>query len=285
MRMWLTMGLALMLAAPLTAQIGGGGNSAGNSKQPPGFGRKGGKVRSTGDSGGETVAPEEIPDWNKMSSDILNTAALEKLPIVIYFPNEEDDNEASFSGTELAELSESDALFIRFIATTDREPNAWPADTRVPQNRLMSDNPARDFEVPAGKSIVLLCDWFGNEVQRFSTTPAASTLKAAVGKVADKVEDNNKKLQKNHDAAKASLEAGNRAEALKSIKKNFKDGLVGLDAQVQTIDLYNSIVDAAKIEAAELAGASDKAGLQKLLKEMKETDAEKAIQEELDKLS
>jgi hypothetical protein len=267
MRALLLAALCVLIGTSLAAQAG--------SKQPPGFGKQGKVVRSGGDSGSsEAVDPEELPNWNKIGSDILDSAARDKMPIVVYFPNEGDNNDASWIGKELALISKDDARFVKFAPTDDREPNAWPVETNVPQCKLLSENPSRDFNIGVGKTTVVLCDWFGNEVQRFSTPPAAAALKSALGKVADEIESR----------AKTSRDAGNRAEAVKSLLKNFKDGYVGLEAQVETISLYTEIVDEAKAEAAKLAESADKSGLQALLKEMKGTDAQAAIEAEIKKL-
>jgi hypothetical protein len=200
---------------------------------------------------------------------------------VIYF-EAENATDADFSGTELAELSKTDAVFVKISFTEDREESPWAEKSVVPTSKLLSDNPSREYDVPVGKATVIVADSYGNEYYRLNGTPKADQLKASVAKVKDQSEKAAEKLQKNLDKAKDYMDKEDRKNAVKYLLKNFDEGLVGLDAQEETIRMYHEILDAARSELATLVEKKDANAIKSLAKEFKKTDMETEIDEALD---
>jgi hypothetical protein len=287
------------LSTALSAQCpngGCGGSSAGGgstgcptgSCPNAGGGYKG--VASKPNGGGGVargpvaVEPEGVPAWEHPSTDIVESAATDERPIIIYFPSENADD-SEFYGKEIAELSKADAVFVKVTYTEDREASPYASDSAVPTSKLLSDNPAREYNAPVGKACVVVCDWFGNEFYRTEPTVKADKLSTMIGDVKAKVEDMNNKLQKNLDKAKSYVDAADRKNALKMLLKNFNEGVVGISAQEDSIRLYHEVMDSVRAEIAQLAEKGDAEGLKSLAKEVKKTDAEKDVEAALAKLN
>jgi hypothetical protein len=228
--------------------------------------------------------PEGIPGWERPSTDVIESAAKDERPIIVYFPSENADD-SEFYGKEIAELSKADAVFIKMTYTEDREASPYASDSAVPTSKLLSDNPAREYNVEVGKATVMVCDWFGNEYFRSEPSIKAEKLSTMIGAVKGKVEDVNEKLQKNLDKAKSYVDAADRKNALKMLLKNFNEGVVGISAQEDSIRLYHEVMDSVRAEIAQLAEKGDTEGLKSLAKEVKKTDAEKDVEAALAKLS
>ncbi|MBE7492805.1 MAG: hypothetical protein HS108_13770 [Planctomycetes bacterium] len=239
-------------------------------------------VRAGGGAAAPAVDPAKVPKWAPVSGATLENAAKEQLPIVVYFPAE-NEADTTFYGEDLAKLSKEKALFVKIPYNPDREKSLFD-DSVVPTSKLLSDNPSRDYKIAVGKATLLVCDWHGNEYHRFQGGIKAPELGKVLDKVKDKAEDSNKKLQKNLDSATAAWTKQDRKAALAAILKNFKEDVVGLDAQEGTIRLYHEIMDAAKAQISDMTGKGDKDGLKNLAKELKGTDAGKAANEALKKL-
>ena len=203
---------------------------------------------------------------------------------MIFFP-EENSTDADFADKELADLSKSDAVFISVPFTEDREESPWAEESVVPTSKILSDNPSREYEVRVGQLTIIVADSHGNEYYRLTKVPKANQLENYLKKVSKEVEDANEKLQKNLDKARASLEEkSDRKGAIKSLLKNFKEDVVGLEAQEESIRMYHDILDAARSELAELKEAGDAEGLKALKKELDKTDLESEIDEALDEI-
>jgi hypothetical protein len=228
-----------------------------------------------------TIDPESIPNWQRPSSDTLESAASEKRALVIYFP-EENSTDADFSSKELAELSKTDAVFVKIPYTADREASPWAEESAVPTSKLLSDNPSREYDVKVGSSTVIVADSYGNEYYRLSKEPKADQLKAYIDRVKDQAEKATEKLQKNLDKAKAYLDKEDRKNAVKYLLKNFDEDVVGLDPQEESIRMYHDILDAARSELATMVEKKDADGIKNLAKEFKKTDMEDEIDEALD---
>jgi hypothetical protein len=226
-----------------------------------------------------SINPADIPGWQTPSTKALENAASQNLPLVVYFPGE-GDTDASWYGPELAAMAKKDAVFIRIPFNSDREKSVFD-ESVIPTSKLLTDNPSRDYKIPVGKATVLVTDSWGNEYFRFPTPPKHAELKGAVDKVSDKVESTNKKLQKTYDAAKAAWDKKDNATALKSILKNFKEGVVGVSAQEETIRLYHEVMDAVRVE---VKGLAEKGGAdaEKQLKTMKSTYKGTAVAKDID---
>lgn len=299
MWLWAVAAILGVAAAPIWAQCSGGGcggSSSGSGATGgscpnggcPNAGKTAGRVERPTNGraarpAGPTVSAEEMPSWSKPSTEALENAAREQRPIVVLFPAEADSPTAMAS-KEMAELSKTAALFIKMPYTADREKSPWAEESVVPTSRLLSDNPARDFNIAVGKETVLVLDWFGNEHNRLSASIKAIELQKHVEKVAEKVEDINGKLDKTLAKAKEAHEKANRKDALKHIMKNFKDGIVGMPAQEETVRLYRTIMDEAREEMNKLVEKKDAEGLKGMQKELKKTDVAKEIDEAISKL-
>ncbi|MCC6465326.1 MAG: hypothetical protein IT463_08315 [Planctomycetes bacterium] len=245
-------------------------------------GPSGGGMRRGGGGGsaGPAVDPEEIPSWQTPSTQALESAASEGRPLVIYFPAE-NDTDASFAGKDIAHLSKNSALFVRIPYNPDREESPWAADSAVPVSKILSENPSREYDIKVGVATVIVADAYGNEYFRFGRVPAATELKSSVDKVKEKAEDTNKKLQKNLDAAKAAWEAKDAKKALGAILKNFKEDVIGLAAQEETIRLYHEVMDAARARVGELKAQGGDASVTEL-KAMKATYKGTDVAKEID---
>ncbi|MBX3473689.1 MAG: hypothetical protein KF754_04840 [Planctomycetes bacterium] len=226
-----------------------------------------------------SINPADIPGWQTPSSKALETAAAQNLPLVIYFPGE-SDGDASWMGRELAEMAKKDAIFIRIPYNADREKSVFD-ESLIPTSKLLSDNPSRDYKVPVGKATVLVADSWGNEYFRFATPPKHPDLKGAVDKVSDKVDGTNKKLQKTYDSAKAAWEKKDATATLAAIRKNFKEGVVGVAPQEETIRLYHELMDSVR---SDVKGLAEKGGADadKQLKSMKNTYKGTAVAKDID---
>lgn len=203
---------------------------------------------------------------------------------MIYFATE-SASDFEFYGKELAEISKDKAVFIRIDFTEDREESPWAEESVVPTSKLLSDNPSREYDVQVGKLTVIITDSYGNEYYRVTKVPSDRQLMGYIEKVKDQVEDANDKLQKNLDKAREYLnDKKDRKNALKYLLKNFKDGMVGLDAQEESIRMYHEILDAARSELAELKEKKDVDGLKALGKDVDKTDMEEEVDEALDEI-
>jgi hypothetical protein len=219
-----------------------------------------------------------MPSWQKPATSSIESAAAEKRPIVVYFPDEAD-SDFELYGEDFAELSQTDGMFIEIPYTDDREVSPWAEKTVVPTSKLLSDNPSREYNVEVGKATVVVCDWFGNEYFRTDTRVKADKLKAMLIKVADLAEASNEKLQKNLDKATQAQEKANVKDALKNLMKNFEEGVVGLEAQEASIRLYHEIMDSLREQKDALVEKADVEGLKELAKLVKKTDLEKEVDE------
>lgn len=272
------------LSTALSAQCSGGGCSGGGC----GGASKMKKVdRPTGGGaarGPIAVDPEGVPSWQRPSTDVVESAATDQRPIIIYFPSE-NASDSEFYGKEIAELSKTNAMFIKMPYNADREASPYVIASAVPSSKLLSDNPARDYNVAVGKATVVVCDWFGNEFFRTEPSVKADKLSTMVKDVKNKVEDVDSKLQKNLDKAQAFVHASDRKNAIKLLLKNFSEGVVGMNAQENSIRLYHEVMDSVRAEIVELEEKRDVAGLKALAKEVKKTDTEKDVEAALAKLS
>lgn len=228
-------------------------------------------------------APTETPAFQRPSSQVLENAAAGQQPIFIFFPGEKDDPNTYFAGQDYKAL-EGKAQFVTVPYNSDREPSPAAQDSLVPTNKLLSDNPSRDYGVKVYPTFII-ADSYGNAILTLSgKKPAAKDLESAFDKVGAKMEDNSKKLQKRLDNAKKAWEAKDQGKAMSEIRGNFKDGLVGYDAQNETIRIYHEVIEAARAQVDSLK-ADGSAEAMKSLKAMKATfkgtELEKSIDEAL----
>lgn len=228
-------------------------------------------------------APAATPiAWNKPDSSTLENAQNGDKPIVIFFPGEAADQNADgyIADPAIKALVDDKAVFVKVPFTSDRE-KAPNSDSPVPTCKLTVDNPSRDYGVKVYPTFVI-ADKFGNEYFRVeSKKPTAKELEDYFGRVATKMEDASKKLQKNLEAANKAWTAKDRNNALKAVMRSFKEGLVGLEPVEPTVRLYNELLEDARGEIQRLAEANDVKGLKSLKGALKGTEAEKDVDEAL----
>ncbi|MBE7492806.1 MAG: hypothetical protein HS108_13775 [Planctomycetes bacterium] len=221
--------------------------------------------------------PTKVPSWAQPTKQTLENAALEKRPIVLFFQGEGAEyGDFYVYGDDYAALARDNAVFMRIPYNENRDkPPA--SDSPIPVSKLLSDNPARDYGVPVGKPLFVVADWYGNSYFRSDRKPSAAELKQMIEKVPAKVEDSNKKLAKTYESAKAAWDKSDRTNALKALLKNFKEDVVGLEAQENSIRLYHEIMDATRNRMKELHEKGDVEGLKGLAKEVKGTEVAKEV--------
>lgn len=228
-------------------------------------------------------APVDSPSFQRPSSEVLENAANGKQAIFIFFPGEKDDANSYFGGADYKAL-EGSAQFVAIPYNSDREPSPVTEESLVPTSKLLSDNPSRDYGIKAYPAFVI-ADSYGNVVLSLNgKKPAAKELETAFGKVSAKMDDNAKKLQRRLDNAKKSWEAKDSIKAMSEIRGNFKDGLVGYDAQNETIRVYHEVIEAARaqVESLKADGSAEAIKSLKAMKStFKDTELEKSINEAL----
>lgn len=195
---------------------------------------------------------------------------------MLFFPDEQD-TPWDLYGDDFAKLSQEKAEFIKIKFTDDREEPPFAEDSVVPTSKLLSDNPSREYDVPVGEHVVVVCDWFGNEYFRTDCKVKANKLEAMIDKVADLAERENKKLQHNLDKAQQCVDKKDDRKAVYELRRNFKEDVVGLDAQEGSIRLYHEIMDRIRDQKDEMVKKGDVDGLKDLAKVVKKTDMEKEI--------
>jgi hypothetical protein len=222
--------------------------------------------------------PAKVPAWQQASARALESAAAENRPIVVFFEGERS-TDFDLYGEDFAELSATDAMFMKVAYTDSREKSPWAEDSVVPTCKLLSDNPSRDYGIDVGKPTVVVCDWHGNEFFRTDHKVKAPALKAFVEKVAKQVESTDKKLQRHVDKARQDIEKDNQGNALKNLLKAFEDGYVGLDSVVDATRMYHEIIDDLRDQKDKLLEEGDANGLRELARIVKKTDLEKEVDE------
>lgn len=219
-----------------------------------------------------------MPSWQKAGSSALESAETEERPVVVYFPDE-NDSDFELYGDEFAELSKSEAVFIKVPYTDDREESPWAEESEVPTSRLLSDNPAREYGVRVGSATVIVCDWHGNEYFRTDNKVRANKLEAMLNRVPGMAEKANDSLKRNFERADKEKQNGDVKKSLRYLLKNFDDGEgpVGLSAQEDSIRLYHEIMDESREKINELKEARNIDGLSDLLKDFRRTALEDEI--------
>lgn len=228
------------------------------------------------------AAPVTPIDWKKPDATVLESAQAGDKPILIFFAGEsEEQNSAGYMNEpSIKDLVDAKAIFVKVPYTSDKE-KAPSTDSPVPVSRLLSDNPTRDYDVRSYPTFVV-ADKFGNEYFRIqSKKPQAKELEALFEQVAGKAEDASKKLQKHLDAANKAWGQKDRANALKSVLRVFKEGYVGLSPVEPTVRLYNEILEDARAEIKRLRESNDMKGLKALKAVLRGTEAEKEVDEAL----
>lgn len=231
---------------------------------------------------GQPAQPANPIAWEKPGSTALENAQAGDKAVVVFFPGEAADQNSDnyMSDPAVKALVNDKAIFVKVPYTSDRE-KAPDSGSPIPTCKLTGDNPTRDYGVRTYPTFIV-ADKFGNEHFRIeSKKPTAKDLEGFFEKVASKMEDASKKLQRNLDAANKAWSAKDRKNALASVMRNFKEGYVGLDPVEPTVRLYNELLEDARAEIQRLAEANDVKALKALKAQLKGTDAEKDVDKAL----
>ncbi len=226
------------------------------------------------------VDQTKVPNWQKADVATLEGAAKEERPIILYFADEADSDFAVY-GDEVTTLSKENAVFIKFAHNADREKSPWAADSVIPVNKLLTDNPAREYNVPVGKATMIVCDWHGNEYFRPNSHNNADQIKRFLEQVTDRVDRANKGLEKDLKKAQKYHEKKDVRRTIKYLKDNFETGLYGLPAQESSVKLYREIMQEGRDKLATLVEKGDSDGIKGLMKEFDDTELEKEAEEAL----
>lgn len=224
-----------------------------------------------GESGDSVVRDEERPVWEKPDTKVLEKAAKEKKAVILFFLEEGMtgvDATKMLHGEDIAKLSKEKAVFILIEYNNDRTPSL-DTGSPIPTSKLASPNPSRDYNITATPAW-LVCDHHGNEYTRFTKVPDGKQLSTKVEEVKTAMDAVNTRLQKNLDEAKKALDAKDTAGFLKAAMKNFKEGVVGLSAQEDTIRAYRTTIDNARKDVDSILAEKPK-DAEKRLKEMQKT--------------
>lgn len=263
-------------------KYGKGSKSSGGSA---GSGGTAGKKKHGGASGDSVIPEEELLTWYRADAEVFEAAAKDKLPIVLYFPPEDlDPIDASreLHDAELAKMSDGDYLFVMIEHNADRTPsmdNGCP----VPTSKLLSVNPSRDYNITKYPSY-LVCDWHGNEYNRYTKVPVAKDLKKNLETLTDTMDATNKKLEATLTVAQKALEEKDLRNFFKAAIANFKTGNVGLKGQEDTIALYRKVIDDARAEVDKIVEDKPADGtnrLKEMSKEYKDTELASEIKDAL----
>lgn len=224
-----------------------------------------------GESGDSVVRDEERPNWEKPDNKVLEKAAKEKKAVVLFFLDEgmsAVDATKMLHGEDIAKLSKEKAVFILIEYNNDRTPSL-ETECPIPTSKLADPNPSREYNITATPTW-LVCDHFGNEYTRFTKVPDGKQLSTKVEELKDAMLLVNNRLQKNLDEAKKALDGKDTAGFLKAAMKNFKEGVVGLSAQEDTIRAYRTAIDSARKDVDSILAEKPK-DAEKRLKEMQKT--------------
>lgn len=232
------------------------------------------------------IPEEELLDWYRADPEVFEAAGKDKLPLVLYFYEEGTDPidaSRSIHDLDLAKFSQESALFVLVEYNADRTPS-FDDGSPVPTSKLLSPNLSRDYDIVKYPTFVI-CDWFGNEYDRHTKIPSASSLKKSVEAVSDLMTRTNDKLQKNLDDARKNLEDKNLRKFFKSALDNFKTGFVGLEAVEETIKLYRKAIDDGRARIDSILENRPEDGektLKDMSKDYKDTELESEIKDALD---
>ncbi|MDC1141961.1 hypothetical protein OAU50_02620 [Planctomycetota bacterium] len=149
------------------------------------------------------------------------------------------------------------------------------AESAIPVSPLLSEFPADAYDVNGKKPCLLVCDWHGNAHLRLEGEVTPDAVLGAIKKLPKKIKDAEKKLAKNLDKANEYVVKEDIAKAIKTLRKNFKTGLVGLKSAEGSAQLYRDLIAQGR---EKLEGSNgDGTILEGLLKDYKGTELEDEI--------
>jgi hypothetical protein len=233
-----------------------------------------GKGRRTGPGRtqrGRSVLEAEVPeeeriDWREADLSALESAMAREKPIVLFFMEEGMEVlEGSFEihCAELAKIADDrQATFLLVEHNGDRTPSLDDGSP-IPTSRLLSPNMGRDYDIRRYPTVVV-CDHFGNEYQNFNRIPQPRQLKSAIESVADQMEDMNRRLMRDVEAAEKALEEKNLRAFFTASTRLFRTGTVGLEAAEKMASMYREVIDEQRKEIDKILDERPEDALQRL---------------------
>ncbi|MBK9974302.1 MAG: hypothetical protein IPP14_05975 [Planctomycetes bacterium] len=186
-------------------------------------------------------------------------------------------------GEDIAKLSKEKAVFILVDYNSDRTPSL-DTGSPVPTSKLTGPNPSRDYNITS-TPCWLVCDEFGNEYTRLKSLPDGKQLESKIEAIAPTRDIINKRMEKSLADGKKALEGKDNAAFLKAALKNFREGVIGLPAQEDTIRAYRSLLDDTRNEIDSILSDKPKDAekrLRGLEKDFKSTELSKEIKDAID---
>ena len=283
-----SLGLFALFAVAGTSPLAAGGTRAALNKNK--YGGKDGKVPKGGKKkyggGIDSVPKDERIVWFVPDTEVFEVAAKDKQPVILYFPEEDlDMMDASVEvfGKDIAKVSDDSAIFVMVEHNADRTPS-FNDGSKIPTSKFLSANLSRDYNVTKTPTYIL-CDWYGNEYDRYTKNPTEKDLLKNIESVKSQMEKQDKKLAVTLEEAKKALEAKDIKDFLKAALKNMKTGFIGLESAEETIKLYRKVCDDAREEVNQILEdrpEDAKTRLKDMSKLYKDTDVEKEIDDAQD---
>ena len=229
------------------------------------------------------IPEENLLTWFRPDTEVFEAAAKEKMPIVLFFSEEDvDPIEATrqLHDADLAKMSDDNVMFVLITYNGDRTPS-FSDGSPIPTSKLLSPNPSRDYNITRYPSYVV-CDWFGNEYERHTKTPSARDLKKQLEGVTESMNSTTSKLQSTLEAAQKALEGKDLRKFFSEANKNFRTGVIGLEPAEETIKLYRGVIDDARKEIDDMLEqrpADAESRLKEMNKVYKDTELATAIKD------
>ncbi len=273
-----------------TATGSGGGSVRALKKNKygrDGKGSRSGPKKWGGESGDSVISPEELIDWKVARLAVIEEVQKKKKPVVLFFIEEGMDAVTASREIHDAELAtmakDGEAFFLLVEHNADRTPSL-STGSPIPTSLLTDANLGRAYNISTYPSL-LICDPHGNEYRRFSRAPGAGDIKKRIEEVSAFMEVTEHKLRKNLDLAKAKLESKDLRNFFKIVLKNFREGVVGLDAQNESIKVYREVLDNARDEIDEILEDRPRDAMTRLRamsKSFRDTELDKEIDDAIE---
>jgi hypothetical protein len=220
-----------------------------------------------------------MPRFQAPSAELIERSQREEQPIVIVFVPAEQDNDRLLYGEDFAELSRAKALFIKVVDRGDRTRPSWEAESTVPTPKILSANPARDYDVPVGRTTILVCDWFGNEYSRLAGNSRANVIERSVDGIQRQVEADVRRLERQVERVEQSIERDDVGGAVRALLRIFGEGKAGLKPIEDAARLYHKLCDDARVTLEKLVDEGDEAGIRELERTFRNTDFANEVSE------
>jgi len=140
------------------------------------------------------------------------------------------------------------------------------------ESRLKSDNIPGAYNVAAGRTTVVVADWHGNEWFRPAARVTPAQLERMLSDVGSRVDAAEQRMARQLERARNSLTEDNRRDAINTLRRSARDGVVGLDSANETLKLLDEIIAQGRKDVEAASKAGDKAKLEALEAEFEGTE-------------